>query len=438
MGNYNMNCPGKKIIKGCYGTYELLESLGHGGNGEVFNVKVLESKGILPSSNRGYVIKILNRNNSPKGVKRFIKEIQTVLSLQEKIDGIIPIFDHCNISNTRVKGYAWYLMPKAENYNSKEYNEKDKLEQMLAVCNTLIELHKIDIVHRDIKPANLLMYKGELCLSDFGLVCTNRDINHITGISEKLGPKGLRPPEFNNEIERTVEYDYKKADVYLFAKTLWMILTNKSDAFSGTYERNIPHKYLNVIDFDIGKTLEPLHELFETATQYYPEDRKSMQFCAEKINLQLSVLEERINVNSLMFDEAINECDKQIDADEKILTDVLKIEKAISKMEGISSLIISEYSENVNLGLLISGKYINNRIFLLKIKNQCRRIVQIFMEIDRFSIMNNNSRVCIGITPISQSPIELVRCSSLREISSFLEVDKYMLDGNFIIDLIKG
>ena len=162
-----------------------------------------------------------------------------------------------------------------------------------------------------------------------------------------------------------------------------------------------------------------------------------MLFCAEKINLQLSVFEERVNVNALMFDEAINECDKQIDADEKVITDVWKIEKAISKMKGISTLIISEYSEKVNLGLLLSGKYINNRIFLLRIKNQRRRIVQIYVQIDRFNIININARVYIRITPITQLSMELVRCSSIREISRFSEEDKYILDGSFIIDFIK-
>jgi len=44
------------------------------------------------------------------------------------------------------------------------------VEYMVEVADTLSELHNRNISHRDIKPANLLLYRGRIHLSDFGLV----------------------------------------------------------------------------------------------------------------------------------------------------------------------------------------------------------------------------------------------------------------------------
>ena len=353
MGNFNNRL---SEIKGNYGTYKLLKLLGRGGNGEVFEIDVVDCEEELPKLEDGYVIKILY-NMSSKRIKRFINEIQTVYKIQNDIDGIIPIYDFCKSQELNSDDVAWYVMPKAKPYNSEDFSDKEKLLQMLDICNTLVALHKNKICHRDIKPDNLLFYNDRLCISDFGLVCEASGVEHITGKDEKLGPKGLRPPEFNNEIERANCHDYRKSDVYLFAKTLWMVLKNKNTAFSGSYDRDVVDVYLNSSDFNIGKTLEPLHNLFEKATQYYPTERESMLFCSEMIYTQIDVAEETINIYPLMFNEAINNCDKQIVADDKVFRDKRKIEEALSKMKGYSNLIICDHSEKVDIGKL---KYVNH------------------------------------------------------------------------------
>ena len=65
MGNSKNNkLPGKgDVIKGQHGTYELINKLGHGGNGVVFDVRVINKKPELPASKTGYVVKILNLVN---------------------------------------------------------------------------------------------------------------------------------------------------------------------------------------------------------------------------------------------------------------------------------------------------------------------------------------------------------------------------------------
>ena len=75
-----------------------------------------------------------------------------------------------------------------------------------------------------------MLFDGRLCLSDFGLV---RNIavtdEHITEMNKPLGPRAIRPPEFQS-VEEIADVDYRKSDVYLYAKTIWLVLNcNKMD-----------------------------------------------------------------------------------------------------------------------------------------------------------------------------------------------------------------
>ena len=87
-----------------------------------------------------------------------------------------------------------------------------------------MQLHAIGYAHRDIKPKNLLMFKKRLYLSDFGLVWNINDQDeHITEAKDCLGTKAIRPPELQ-PVGDINDVDYRKSDVYLYAKTIWMIL----------------------------------------------------------------------------------------------------------------------------------------------------------------------------------------------------------------------
>lgn len=78
-------------------------------------------------------------------------------------------------------------------------------------------------IHNMYKPKNLLLFDGRLCLSDFGLVRNIADTDgHITEMNEPLDPRAIRPPEFQS-VEEIDGVDYQKSDVYLYAKTIWMM-----------------------------------------------------------------------------------------------------------------------------------------------------------------------------------------------------------------------
>lgn len=132
------------------------------------------------------------------------------------------------------------------------------MEQMFALGNCIRQLYKLGFVHRDIKPKNLLLFDGRLCLSDFGLVRNIADADkHITEMNEPLGPRAIRPPEFQS-IEEIDGVDYQKSDVYLYAKTIWMVLNCNNSGFLEEYSRNRNAVYIDKDKLQI-ETAEPLH-----------------------------------------------------------------------------------------------------------------------------------------------------------------------------------
>ena len=106
-----------EIIHGKYGEYVLCNELGHGGNGFVFDIRIIENNYSVYQSTQRYVIKILilkkTRRTDEKEKRRirFQREITAVRQVgNQKLD-ILPILDsYLDVANSR---YEWYVMPKA-------------------------------------------------------------------------------------------------------------------------------------------------------------------------------------------------------------------------------------------------------------------------------------------------------------------------------------
>jgi serine/threonine-protein kinase len=247
--------------------WKLIKEIGTGGNGVVWRA----SKSGFPDR----AIKILRRIGA-KPYARFKAEVQA-LSMVQNLAGVIPILDS-SLPDPASKDLRWFAMPLAGRFDS-FISGKEPLEiarQFILLAETLSQLHQMEIFHRDIKPANLLALHQRLCFSDFGLVKFPAR-EDITPAKEDVGPKFTMAPEMRRDASRA---QGGPADVYSFAKTLWIALTGQPFAFDGQYtpasniglKRHLRDVYTTTLD-----------ELISECTDNDPAARPLIQTVATRL-----------------------------------------------------------------------------------------------------------------------------------------------------------
>lgn len=362
------------IVVGNYGQYLVKNHIADGGNGVVFAVDVISGGELLPQKG-GYVIKFLvvkakDKNEAEKRIARFKKEIQKVLLFQNEVDNIIPIYD-TSIYCEGEQEFLWYLMPKAEKYNPRSFSVHQKLEHMLCLGNCVKQLHELGYAHRDIKPKNLLMFEGEVYLADFGLVWNIDDTDeHITEVNDRLGPQAIRPPELQ-PVENIEGMDYRKSDVYLYAKTVWMVLRCNNRGFPSEYSRTADDIYIDKETFEF-ETAEPLHRLMEEATKYNYWERTDIENCINYIENQLRVIKGDISqdvLRELKYSEEAQRIDATIPSDEKIFRNPVSILKILNNMSGIVELVFLEMEKEYCKCPLRKIRHIQSNLFEIEIRN---------------------------------------------------------------------
>jgi serine/threonine-protein kinase len=206
---------------GKHGTYTVINMIGQGGNGQVFKVTL---------NGKDYALKTMQppkgqkKSRWAKRYKRFLQEITILSSL--KLSGIPPVID---------SGKNFYVMPLATLAadHMKEHKPAEIIAEFASLSQTLIELEKAGYAHRDIKPQNLLVIDNEICLADFGLAKhTSNPPKDLSGNEKKIGPLWTMAPEMRRNPKSA---NLNKADVYSFAKTLWIFLTGKKTCFEGQF-----------------------------------------------------------------------------------------------------------------------------------------------------------------------------------------------------------
>ncbi len=246
-----------------YDSYKRLESLGKGGNGRVIVIEDEEGK--------QFALKIVTAKKGPR-LERFILEARKMHELyNEGQKGIIPVIAY-QLPSEQTNEYS-YLMPIATPLKAVDPFPLDIYERVLIfkqLASILSELHFKGISHRDIKPENILFYDNEYCFSDFGLV-DFPEKPEMTQDWESVGNKKTIAPEMRQAIE--VE-DARPADVYSFAKTLWMILTDEIYAFDGQFN---PFENTKLQEKYPDKHLVELYELLKDSTFENPKKRPSIE-----------------------------------------------------------------------------------------------------------------------------------------------------------------
>ncbi|MBX7243688.1 MAG: serine/threonine protein kinase [Bacteroidia bacterium] len=215
--------------------YTIIKELGRGGNGIVYEVE--------DTHGNRYAKKILKNVKNNKSYRRFQDEVEVLMQLKQQ-KGVIQILDYFFPEKIGKDEFPYYVMPLGISLNNylEAGNQEEIFEIIFELCDTLDSIHSQDITHRDLKPENILIINNKPVISDFGLANFPKKIR-LSSLNEKIGPRWTIAPEMKR-ISSVAEY--KRADIYSFAKTIWIILTNQRQGFDGQY---IPNSNISVDKF---------------------------------------------------------------------------------------------------------------------------------------------------------------------------------------------
>lgn len=163
--------------------------IARGGFGDVYRAVRKDTGGEI-------AVKVLREYGDPECVKRFEREIRTLMALNGK-RGIVPILGY-NL-NAEPPFYAMPLMKGgtlAQHVGKLEHAVVRDLLRHFA--DVLQHVHERGGLHRDIKPANVLLdSKGVPAVGDFGLgndpACTVMLTAHACGTPGYMAPELTQP-----------------------------------------------------------------------------------------------------------------------------------------------------------------------------------------------------------------------------------------------------
>src|SRR5437763_2724163 len=209
-----------------FGDYEVLEEIGHGGQGVVYRAR---QKGL----NRIVALKVIGLAHwaTEAHVKRFRLEAEAAASLNHPC--IVPIYEvgdrdgACYFSMGLVEGGQLDAVAKREPIPIRR-----AAELIAQLARTVSYAHEHGILHRDIKPGNILLdAKREPHLTDFGLERLVETESTVTRTMEVLGTPSYMAPEqaVGNNARVT-----SATDVYGLGAVLYQLLTGHPPFAGGT------------------------------------------------------------------------------------------------------------------------------------------------------------------------------------------------------------
>src|SRR6478735_2051954 len=159
------------------------------------------------------------------GAERFLREIQTIATLQHP--HILGLID-----SGEVNGTAYYVMPFVDGESLRERLRREKqlpvsdaVRLATEVASALDYAHRHGVIHRDIKPENILLHDGQALVADFGiaLALTSAGGTRMTETGMSLGtPHYMSPEQAMGEREITA-----RSDVYALGAVLYEMLSGE-------------------------------------------------------------------------------------------------------------------------------------------------------------------------------------------------------------------
>ena len=204
------------------GDYEILSQLGHGGIGEVYQVRHIISQ-------RTEALKLLRSDRDGAELsERFLREIRVLASLSHphiaQLHTAFQIRDQVAMVMEFVEGQDLQMKMRSP-WPRRPVEGIDYVRQTLAA---LEYAHARGVIHRDIKPSNIVITpNGEAKLLDFGLAFSTTDASstrpgHVLGTLHYMSPEQVRGERVDS-----------RADLYSTGAMLYEILTGRTP-YSGT------------------------------------------------------------------------------------------------------------------------------------------------------------------------------------------------------------
>ena len=231
--------------------YKILEKIGKGGMGVVYNAEDTKLK-------RTVALKFLPKEFTadPEAKERFIQEAQAAGAL-----------DHPNICTVyeidEVNGQTFIVMAYIEGQNLKDRFKsglleiEDALEIAIRVAEGLQEAHENGIVHRDIKPANIMLtVKDQAKILDFGLAKLSWGVD-LTKTATIMGTVAYMSPE-----QAKGEKVDHRTDIWSFGAMLYEMLTGERP-FKVTHDQAVLHAILNEDPVPITKIRKDIPQELE-------------------------------------------------------------------------------------------------------------------------------------------------------------------------------
>ncbi len=334
--------------------------LGRGGNASVYSI---------PNNNGERVaVKVSRAKKKDKTYLRFKDEVRILTELNGR-PGVIPILHQYLPEYPSLSEPGYFVMPLAITIVDYLKGIKPALffSTIINLSRVLSDIHDLNISHRDIKPDNILVLKNVPVFSDFGLADFPNK-KKISKLNEKIGAKWTIAPEMER-ISSLAEF--QKADVYSFAKTLYILLTNQQYSFEGQYIPNSSislDKYIKLRINDPLKSIDEweytsvvqLEQLLIDSTNNDPSKRPSSLEFSERLNEWYNATYEERNI--LEWEHCISKIFSYS------IPDSCSWSK-ISEIKSILSLLSNEYDNLTYMFCPESGGTSLNEVSFTKEKN---------------------------------------------------------------------
>jgi serine/threonine protein kinase/Flp pilus assembly protein TadD len=209
------------------GPYHLLQRIGHGGMGEVWQAEQKQ-----PVRRRVAVKLIKAGMDTREVVSRFESERQALALMDHP--AIAKVFD----AGSTLEGRPYFVMEYVAGIPITDYCDKhrlttrQRLELFILVCDGVQHAHQKAIIHRDLKPSNILVVEVDgkplPRIIDFGVAkATSQSLSAATlytRVGAVIGTLGYMSPE---QAESAGEDIDTRTDVYALGVVLYELLVGE-------------------------------------------------------------------------------------------------------------------------------------------------------------------------------------------------------------------